>query len=52
MGHFFQLQSENSKGEGVDLYQPEFASQSPMNTSSATDVKFVAIDDVGCEACQ
>jgi ribonucleoside-diphosphate reductase alpha chain len=28
------------------------ASQSSMNTPSATDVKFVAIDDVGCEACQ
>jgi ribonucleoside-diphosphate reductase alpha chain len=28
------------------------ASQASMNTSPATDVKFVAIDDVGCEACQ
>jgi hypothetical protein len=28
------------------------AVQATMNTSSATDVKFVAIDDVGCEACQ
>ncbi|PVE05792.1 ribonucleoside-diphosphate reductase subunit alpha [Limnohabitans sp. Rim28] len=28
------------------------ASPSSMNTPSATDVKFVAIDDVGCEACQ
>jgi hypothetical protein len=23
-----------------------------MNTVAATDVKFTAIDDVGCEACQ
>ncbi len=28
------------------------ASQASINTSPATDVKFVAIDDVGCEACQ
>jgi ribonucleoside-diphosphate reductase alpha chain len=28
------------------------AAQAQMNTSPATDVKFVAIDDVGCEACQ
>jgi ribonucleoside-diphosphate reductase alpha chain len=28
------------------------ATQASMNTSPATDVKFVAIDDVGCEACQ
>jgi ribonucleoside-diphosphate reductase alpha chain len=28
------------------------ASQASVNTSPATDVKFVAIDDVGCEACQ
>jgi ribonucleoside-diphosphate reductase alpha chain len=28
------------------------AAQASMNTSPATDVKFVAIDDVGCEACQ
>jgi ribonucleoside-diphosphate reductase alpha chain len=28
------------------------AAQASINTSPATDVKFVAIDDVGCEACQ
>jgi ribonucleoside-diphosphate reductase alpha chain len=28
------------------------ASQASINTSPATDVKFVAIDDVACEACQ
>ncbi len=28
------------------------ASQASMSTSPATDVKFVAIDDVSCEACQ
>jgi ribonucleoside-diphosphate reductase alpha chain len=28
------------------------AAQAGMNTSPATDVKFVAIDDVDCEACQ
>jgi ribonucleoside-diphosphate reductase alpha chain len=28
------------------------SAQATMNTSPATDVKFVAIDDVGCEACQ
>jgi ribonucleoside-diphosphate reductase alpha chain len=28
------------------------ASQASVTTSPATDVKFVAIDDVGCEACQ
>jgi len=28
------------------------AAQTQMNASPATDVKFVAIDDVGCEACQ
>jgi ribonucleoside-diphosphate reductase alpha chain len=28
------------------------AAQAAMNTSPATDVKFVAIDDVSCEACQ
>jgi ribonucleoside-diphosphate reductase alpha chain len=28
------------------------SAQGSMNTASASDVKFVAIDDVGCEACQ
>jgi len=28
------------------------AAQASINTSPATDVKFVAIDDAGCEACQ
>jgi ribonucleoside-diphosphate reductase alpha chain len=28
------------------------AAQVQMNTSPATDVKFCAIDDPGCEACQ
>ncbi len=28
------------------------ASHAPLNTSPATDVKFCAIDDPGCEACQ
>ena len=28
------------------------AAQAPMNATPATDVKFCAIDDPGCEACQ
>jgi hypothetical protein len=28
------------------------AAQAQMNTTAATDIKFCAIDDPGCEACQ
>ena len=28
------------------------AAQASIQTSAATDIKFIAIDDVGCEACQ
>jgi len=28
------------------------AAQAQMNTAPATDIKFCAIDDPGCEACQ
>ncbi len=46
--------SHNAVSSSVMNAAESAAASAPasMNTSPATDVKFVAIDDVGCEACQ
>ena len=52
-----QLNAVSSGPEGVSAHAPEgsaatLASAAPGSTVPATDVKFTAIDDVACEACQ
>ena len=52
-----QLNAVSSGPEGVSAHAAEgsaatLASAAPGSTVPATDVKFTAIDDVACEACQ
>lgn len=52
-----QLNAVSSGPEGVSAHAAEgsaatLASAAPSSTVPATDVKFTAIDDVACEACQ
>ena len=52
-----QLNAVSSGPEGVSAHAAEgsaatLASTAPVSTVPATDVKFTAIDDVACEACQ
>lgn len=52
-----QLNAVSSGPEGVSAHAAEgsaatLASATPGSTVPATDVKFTAIDDVACEACQ
>lgn len=52
-----QLNAVSSGPEGVSAHAAEgsaatLASAAPDSTVPATDVKFTAIDDVACEACQ
>ena len=52
-----QLNAVSSGPEGVSAHSAEgpaatLASAAPGSTVPATDVKFTAIDDVACEACQ
>lgn len=52
-----QLNAVSSGPEGVSAHAAEgpaatLASAAPVSTVPATDVKFTAIDDVACEACQ
>ena len=52
-----QLNAVSSGPEGVSAHAAEgsaatLASAAPASTVPATDVKFTAIDDVACEACQ
>jgi len=45
--------SSGESGSGTSaLEAAAMAAQVQMNTSPATDIKFCAIDDPGCEACQ
>jgi ribonucleoside-diphosphate reductase alpha chain len=47
------VSSSGSPASGVSAMDAAAAAaQVQMNTSPATDVKFCAIDDPGCEACQ
>jgi ribonucleoside-diphosphate reductase alpha chain len=47
------VSSSVSSAPGMSALETAAASaQATMNTSPATDVKFCAIDDPGCEACQ
>jgi ribonucleoside-diphosphate reductase alpha chain len=47
------VSSSGSPASGMSAMEAAAtAAQSQMNTSPATDVKFCAIDDPGCEACQ
>ena len=45
--------SADAAGRGMNAVDRAVAAaQAQMATSAATDVKFCAIDDPGCEACQ
>jgi len=45
--------SSGDSGSAVNaLEAAAAAAQAQMNASPATDIKFCAIDDPGCEACQ
>jgi ribonucleoside-diphosphate reductase alpha chain len=44
--------SGSPSGEMSALEAAAAAAQAQMNASPATDIKFCAIDDPGCEACQ